>query len=135
MPRLRPAVFGEQQGSAPNMRPHANPARHRLFDDEPGPHWSLAKQIDPGKYLTLFARLPHKLSATNYILWMFAVEATLNMIDLLSYVNGEIPTHTTGDDYYVAWRAANALVRSILVTNMTEEVAIQMSHLRVASEI
>ena len=100
-PRLRPAVFGEQQGSAPNMRPHANPAQRGLFDDEPGLHWSLAKQINPSKYLTLFSRLPHKLSATNYISWMFAVEATLDTIDLLGYVNGEIPTHTTGNNYYV----------------------------------
>src|SRR6266436_6506328 len=36
---------------------------------------------------------------------------------------------------YPHWRAANALVRSILVTNMSEEVAVQMSHLRNASEI
>jgi hypothetical protein len=62
---------------------------------------------------------------------MFAAEATLNTIDMLSYVNGEIPTCKIGNDLYLAWQAANALVRSILVTNMTEDVAIQMSHSQV----
>jgi hypothetical protein len=134
--RLCPAIFRERQGSPSNVRPLTNPAQHRLlFNDEPTLHWSLTKQIDPSKYLTLFARLPHKLSASNYILWMFAAEATLDTINLLSYVNGEIPTRKIGNDLYPAWRAANALIRSILVTNMTEEVAIQMSHLQIVSEI
>jgi hypothetical protein len=92
-PRLRPAVFGEQQGSPSNVQPPTNPAQHRLLlDNEPTLHWSLVKQIDPSKYLTLFARLLHKLLASNYILWMFTAEATLDTIDILSYINGEIPT-------------------------------------------
>jgi hypothetical protein len=92
-PRLRPAVFREWQGSPSNVRPPANPAQHGLlFNNKPALHWSLVKQIDPSIYLTLFARLLHKLSASNYILWMFTAEATLNTIDMLSYVNGEIPT-------------------------------------------
>jgi hypothetical protein len=98
-------------------------------------HWSLQKAIDLSKYLTLFGRLPHKLFSTNYISWMFSVEATLDTIDLVDYVNGKIHTHKSSHTNYPNWRAANALVRLILITNMAEEVAIQMSHLRSAHEI
>ena len=87
-------------------------------------HWLLQKMIEPSKYLTLFGRLPHKLSSTNYVSWMFSVEATLATIDLAEYVNGSIRTHKPSQDNYLNWRAANVLVRSILVTNMAEEVAI-----------
>jgi hypothetical protein len=66
---------------------------------------------------------------------MFSVEATLDTIDLVEYVNGKIRTHKSSQTNYPNWRAANALVRSILITNMAEEVAIQMSHLRSAHEI
>jgi hypothetical protein len=59
----------------------------------PDPHWSLQKMIDLSKYLTLFGCLPHKLSSTNYVSWMFFVEATLDTIDLIEYVNGCICTH------------------------------------------
>jgi hypothetical protein len=66
---------------------------------------------------------------------MFSVEATLDTIDLVDYVNGKIHTHKSSHTNYPNWRAANALVRLILITNMAEEVAIQMSHLRSAHEI
>ena len=66
---------------------------------------------------------------------MFTTEATLDTIDMLGYVNGTIPVHKPSHKDYANWRAANALVRSILVTNMAEEVAVQMSHLRNAAEI
>lgn len=135
-PRLVPARFEEQEEPASFTQPPANPTdRTSLFGREPEHHWSIQKAIDPSKYLTLFARLPHKLSATNYISWMFAAEATLDTIDLLGYINGKIPAHRSDNLFYPNWRAANALVRSILITNMSEEVAVQMSHLRVASEI
>ena len=65
----------------------------------------------------------------NYLSWMFSVEATLDTIDLIDYVNGNIRTYKPDHANYQNWRTANALVRSILVTNMAEEVAIQMSHL------
>jgi hypothetical protein len=98
-------------------------------------HWSLQKMIDPSKYLTLFSCLPHKLLSTNYVSWMFSVEATLDTIDLIDYVNGKICTHKSSHTNYPNWQAANVLVRLILITNMAEEVAIQMSHLRSAHEI
>jgi gag-polypeptide of LTR copia-type len=66
---------------------------------------------------------------------MFTTEATLDTIDMLGYVNGTIPVHKTSHVDYANWRTANALVRSILVTNMAEEVAVQMSHLQNAAEI
>jgi hypothetical protein len=91
--------------------------------------------IDPSRFLTLFGRFPHKLSVTNYISWMFVTEATLNTINLLRYMNGKILVFWHSHKDYLHWRAANMLVRSILVTNMSEEVAVQMSHLQNTSKI
>jgi len=104
-------------------------------EDTVAEHWSLSSKIEPSKYLTLFARLPNKLTASNFISWMFAVEATLDTIDLLGYINGSITAHLPQHARYENWRAANALVRSILITNMSEEAAVQMSHLWNAGEI
>ena len=130
-PRLRPADFGDEDDTP------VGPVSSTMQKEPIAPelHWSLQKTIDPSKYLTLFGRLPHKLSSTNYVSWMFSVEATLDTIDLVEYVNGKIRTHKSSQTNYPNWRAANALVRSILITNMAEEVAIQMSHLRSAHEI
>ena len=130
-PRLRPADFGDEDESP--VRPVLSTMQKE--PTTPDLHWSLQKIIDPSKYLTLFGRLPHKLSSTNYVSWMFSVEATLDTIDLVDYVKGNIHTHKPNHANYPNWRAANALVRSILVTNMAEEVAVQMSHLRNAHEI
>ena len=130
-PRLRPANFGDEDESP--VRPILTAIQQE--PKMPKLYWLLQKMIEPSKYLTLFGRLPHKLSSTNYVSWMFSVEATLDTIDLAEYVNGSIRTHKHSQDNYPNWRAANALVRSILVTNMAEEVAIQMSHLRSAHEI
>jgi hypothetical protein len=60
---------------------------------------------------------------------MFTNEATLDMINMLRYINGTIPVHKSSHVDYPNWQAANALIRSILVMNMAEEVAVQMSHL------
>ena len=127
-PRLRPTNFGEDQSES-----LGDPGVDEV--PECKLHWSLEKWIDPSKFLALFSCLPHKLSATNYISWMFTTEATLDTIDMLGYINGTIPIHKPSHEDYANWRAANTLVRSILVTNMAEEVAVQMSHLRNAAEI
>ena len=66
---------------------------------------------------------------------MVATESSLNTIDLAGYVSGEIKLRQTQDTDYQFWRAANALVRSILVTNMSEEIVVQVSHLKVAKDI
>src|ERR1700722_16423474 len=89
-------------------------------EDKNAEHWSLSSKIEARKYLTLFARLPNKLTASNFMSWMFAVEATLDTIDLLGYINGSIATHFPQHAKYENWRATNALVRSILITNMSE---------------
>ena len=125
-PRLHPADFDGPPGDTEPEAAHSETSNR---------HWTFQKMIDPSKFLTLFGRLPHKLLAINYISWMFTAEATLDTIDLLGYVNGEIPVFGHSHKDYPHWRAANALVRSILVTNMSEEVAVQMSHLQIASEI
>jgi len=127
-PRLRPANFGEDQSES-----HGNPKAHEV--PECKLYCSLKKQIDPSKFLALFGHLPHKLSATNYISWMFTTEATLDTINMLGYINGMIPIHKPSHVDYANWRAANTLIRSILVMNMAKEVAVQMSHLWNAAEI
>jgi len=118
--RLHPADFDGPPGDA---EPEV------AQSETPNQHWTFQKMIDPSKFLTLFGRLLHKLLATNYISWMFATEATLDMIDLLGYVNGKILIFWHSHKDYPHWHTANALIRSILVTNMSEEVAVQMSHL------
>ena len=67
--------------------------------------------------------------------WMVATESSLDTINLAGYVSGEIKPRQTQDTDYQFWRAANALVRSILVTNMSEEIVVQVSHLKVVKDI
>ena len=124
--RLRPANFGHSTG--------ANPAAGPL-PTTPLPHWSLTSLMDTSRYLTLCGRLPHKLTASNYVSWMVATESQLDTIDLLGYVNGEIAPRKPYHLEYPNWRAANALVCSILVTNMSEDIVVQISHIKLASEI
>lgn len=123
---LRPATFGHTTG--------VNPAAVPL-PTTPAPHWSLTSQLDTSRYLTLCGRLPHKLNASNYVSWMVATEAQLDTIDLAGYIDGEITPRRPHDPDYPYWRAANSLVRSILVTNMSEEIVVQVSHIKVAMDI
>ena len=125
-PTLRPAVFGQPTGPS---------TAGVQFPTPPLAHWSLSSQIDTSRYLTLCGRLPHKLTASNYVLWMVATESSLDTIDLASYINGDITPRQSHDTDYQFWRAANALVRSILVTNMSEEIVVQVSHLKIAKDI
>ena len=67
--------------------------------------------------------------------WMVATESSLDTNDLAGYVSGEIKLRQTQDTDYQFWRAANALVHSILVTNMFEEIVVQVSHLKVVKDI
>lgn len=124
--RLRPANFGHSTG--------ANPAAVPL-PTTPLPHWSLTSLMDTSRYLTLCGRLPHKLTTSNYVSWMVATESQLDTIDLLGYVNREIAPRKPYHLEYPNWQAANALVRSILVTNMSEDIVVQISHIKLASEI
>ena len=125
-PTLRPAVFGQPTGPS---------TAGVQFPTPPLAHWSLSSQIDTSRYLTLCGRLPHKLTASNYVSWMVATESSLDMIDLASYINGDITPRQSHDTDYQFWRVANALVRSILVTNMSEEIVVQVSHLKIAKDI
>ena len=125
-PTLQPAVFGQPTGPS---------TAGVQFPTLPLAHWSLSSQIDTSCYLTLCGRLPHKLTASNYMSWMVATESSLDTIDLAGYVSGEIKPRQTQDTDYQFWRAANALVHSILVTNMSEEIVVQVSHLKVVKDI
>ena len=123
---LRPANFGHLTGDNPAAVPLPT-SQH--------PHWPLMSLMDTSCYLTLCGRLPHKLTASNYVSWMVATEAQLDTIDLLGYVDGEIAPHRPHNLNYPNWQAANALVHSILVTNMSEDIVVQISHIKLASEI
>ena len=101
----------------------------------PHPHWSLSSLMDTSRYLTLCGRLPHKLTMSNYVSWMVATEAQLNTINLLGYVDGEIAPCRPHNLDYPNWQAANTLVHSILVTNMSEDIVVQISHIKLALEI
>ena len=90
--------------------------------------------MDTSRYLTLCGQLPHKLTMSNYVSWMVATEAQLDTIDLLGYVDGEIAPRRPYNLDYPNWRAANALVRSILVTNMSEDIVVQILHIKLASD-
>ena len=104
-------------------------------DDEDRPHWTLRKSVDASRYHHLL-RLPHKLSPSNYVTWMTMMEAALETADMFGYCTREIRT-STADSSKVQkrWKKANALVRSILTSNMTEEVIGQIGHIKDASEI
>ncbi|KIM82401.1 hypothetical protein PILCRDRAFT_7801 [Piloderma croceum F 1598] len=105
----------ESQGASSSQNPKLKDADTK--------HWSLSSKIKPSKYLTLFTRPPNKLTTSNFISWMFMVEATLDMINLLGYIDGSINTHFPQHTKYENWQTANTLVRSILITNMSEEAA------------
>ena len=66
---------------------------------------------------------------------MLTIEGTLDTMDLLDYVLANIYQCQILEPEYDAWCTANSLIRSIFVTNMTEEVAIQMSHLKITLEV
>ena len=66
---------------------------------------------------------------------MLTIEGTLNTMDLLDYVLANIYQCQILEPEYNTWCTTNLLIRSILVTNMTEEVAFQMSHLKIALEV
>ena len=124
--RLRPTNFGHSTGANPTAV---------LLPTTPLPHWSLTSLMDTSRYLTLCRRLPHKLTVSNYVSWMVATELQLDTINLLGYVNGKIAPCKPHHLEYPNWRAANALVRSILVTNMSEDIVVQISHIKLALEI
>jgi hypothetical protein len=96
-------------------------------------HWSLDTTVDPTKYLGLL-RLPRKLESTNYVAWMTTMESTLQMSRLHEYCLGVVKK-PTDEDGAVNWECTNALVRSILTTNMDDEIVSQIGHHAIASEI
>jgi|ERR1700691_2875273 hypothetical protein len=81
----------------------ASSSQNPKLEDTDAEHWWLSLKIEPSKYLILFACLPNKLTALNFISWMFAVEATLDTIDLLGYINGSINTHFPQHVKYENW--------------------------------
>ena len=66
---------------------------------------------------------------------MLTIKGTLNTMDLLDYALANIYQRQISEPEYDTWHTTNLLVRSILITNMTKEVAIQMNHLKITSEV
>src|SRR5882724_7703302 len=72
-------------------------------------HWSISTPIDPSK-LTHLYRLPHKLSASNYITWITTTESSLMTVDLFNYCKARgIPTPKTKE--MQNWWCADAMVQ------------------------
>jgi hypothetical protein len=89
--------------------------------------------IDTIKYLGLL-KLPRKLDPDNYVAWKTTIESALRMQRLFEYVSGDIPEPTDSDEL-INWQCANELVRTILTSNMADEVVNQVGHFPTASEI
>ena len=76
--------------------------------------------------------LPHKLSALNYITWIMTTESSLMTVDLFNYCKARgIPTPKMKEEMQ-NWRHVDAMVWSVLMANMTEEVVCQVGHLQTA---
>jgi len=133
-PRLRPAQWGTP-GQPTSVSPGGATAHAGTTTIGSNDHWTLKETVDAAKFHHLF-RLPHKLSASNYVTWITMIESTLDTADLFEYCTGHVQQPSSSDvDGTLRWRRANALVRAVLTTNMTEEVVNQVSHLKVASAI
>ncbi|GBE87258.1 Retrovirus-related Pol polyprotein from transposon TNT 1-94 [Sparassis crispa] len=147
-PRARPQRSGENlyaqsspRGSAapsrrPTPSPNAGGRRYRPLGEGGAEHWTLHKDTDHSSHMNL-TKLPHKLTPMNYVSWMMTMESTLNTIKLFEYATGEVPEPDPDVDEARArrWKHANACVRLILASNMTEEVVSQISHLTVAAQV
>ncbi|KAF8632859.1 hypothetical protein AX17_004707 [Amanita inopinata Kibby_2008] len=83
-------------------------------------HWTLWEMIDSTKYHYLL-NLPHQLNASNYVSWNVVMMVNLKAVGLYEYCSGELrrPLDSVGAS---RWDRADALVRAILITNMSEKV-------------
>jgi hypothetical protein len=103
-----------------------------LNDDK---HWMFQKEIDPSKFQHLL-HLPHELSELNYVTWLMMMESNLETVDLYDYCTGNVLKPNPNERaWFNKWQCANALVRLILMTNMTEEAVCQLRHFPEASMI
>lgn len=99
-------------------------------------HWSL---VAPGADIQLIraiSRLEHKLTKDNYQAWVTVMQIQLELIELFGYCTGEItrpnaPTSTA----YRLWKRADGIVRSILTSNMSDELIMQVGQYQSAHEI
>ena len=66
---------------------------------------------------------------------MAVAGSSLDTIDLGGYITREIIPHKLFNFDYSNWQAANTLVWLILVTNMMEEIVVQVLHLKMATNI
>ena len=93
-------------------------------------HWTLKSMIDASKYMGLL-RLPRQLTSTNYIAWSNSMKSALDMVRLFDYCSGDVrrPTDPLTGAY---WDSADALVRTILSSNISDDLVTQLGHLQTA---
>ena len=91
------------------------------------PHWTVSQMIDTTKYLSLL-KLPQKLDDSNYVAWKTTMESALRIQHLYKYIMNIIPVPSNSDSA-LNWTIANELVRTILTSNMADEVINQVGHL------
>jgi hypothetical protein len=127
-PTLRPGVFPEIEEEETQTPKQSQASSHKPLDDD-DKHWSLWKEIEPSKFQHLL-HLLHKLSELNYVTWLMMMESNLKIVDLFDYcTRNELKPSMSEKQHYNYWWHANALVWSILTTNMTEEAICQVRHL------
>ncbi|KAJ3490873.1 hypothetical protein NLI96_g1117 [Meripilus lineatus] len=100
-------------------------------------HWSLHQ---PGAKLSLIRAVPHldpeqKLTTSNYQAWVMMIKTRLELIELFEYCLGTVPKPLPSSPTFQLWNRANNIVRTILITNMSSELIIQVGHLPDASSI
>lgn len=116
-------------------------SRGKLYIDESSDndndptHWMLKGSIDPSKHSGLY-RLQHKLKPDNYVSWMSTLKSALETVDLFTYCTDSVLLSAKSPNKIVKrWYKADAAIRLILTSNMTEEVVAQLGHIDRASDM
>jgi gag-polypeptide of LTR copia-type len=104
-----------------------------VMTPSPEDHWTLGSMIEASKFLGLL-RLPRHLNSTNYIAWASNIKSALTMVRLFEYCPGDL--HRPTDPLKrTNWDSADALVRTILLANITDDLVPQLAHLETSSRI
>lgn len=126
---MAPAPPAPPESESPPAKDGKTPAA------SPKPHWSLTKEADINKATALF-RLPHKLTADSYVLWQTAMVKALKTIKLSEYALGQVPRPSPADEpAYSYWETADAIVQTVLIGSMSDEVATKLGHLATAADM
>jgi hypothetical protein len=92
----------------------------------PPKYWTLNTAIKLSRFMLLYNKLGVKLSDDNYTTWSRIVESTLQVIKVFEYCNGKLPIPDNPNDK-ICWLQADALVQSVLLTNIESELISQLN--------